>query len=138
MPKLLLVDDNETNCDMLTRRLTKKGYEVTVAHDGMSAIQMAQGGQPDVILMDLTLPVLDGAEATRRLKADNATHRIPVIALTAHAMEGDRKTALQAGFDDYDTKPVDIARLLQKIADLLSRTPQPGHLLRPSDFEEER
>ena len=121
MPKLLLVDDNETNCDLLTRRLVRKGYEVAVAHDGMAAIQMAHLGQPDLILMDLTLPILDGLQATRRLKANSVTNRIPVIALTAHAMEGDRTKALEAGFDDYDTKPVDLARLLLKIGDLLAR-----------------
>jgi CheY-like chemotaxis protein len=123
MPKLLLVDDNELNCDMLTRRLVRKGYAVTVAHDGMSAIQMAQSGQPDLILMDMTLPVLDGTEATRRLKADAATRGIPVIALTAHAMESDHQKALQAGFDDFDTKPVDLVRLLEKIGALLCLAP---------------
>ena len=122
MPKLLLVDDNELNCDMLTRRLSRRGYEVSVAGDGMAAIALAQSGQPDLILMDMTLPILDGTEATKRLKADSATRNIPVIALTAHAMEGDRGKALAAGFDDYDTKPVDMTRLLQKIAALLSRT----------------
>ena len=121
MPKLLLVDDNEMNCDMLSRRLTKKGFDVTVIHDALSAIQMAHDSPPDVILMDMSLPVLDGTAATRRLKADTTTQQIPVIALTAHAMEGDRKKALEAGFDDYDTKPVDLARLLEKIGAVLAR-----------------
>ena len=121
MPKLLLVDDNELNCDMLARRLSKKGYEVSIAHDGMSAIEMARSLLPDIILMDMTLPVLDGNEATKRLKADSATENIPVIALTAHAMEGDRSKAIAAGFDDYDTKPVDMVRLLDKIGACLSR-----------------
>lgn len=124
MPKLLLVDDNELNCDMLSRRLTKKGFEVRLAHDGAAALEMAHAGQPDLILMDLTLPVLDGTVATKRLKANPATEAIPVIALTAHAMESDRSAALEAGFDDYETKPVDLARLLAKIEAILSRVPQ--------------
>lgn len=123
MLKLLVVDDNEMNCDMLKRRLARKGYDVFVAHDGASAIDMARSGRPDAILMDMTLPILDGTEATRRLKADEATRPIPVIALTAHAMESDRQQALQAGFDDFDTKPVDLARLLDKIAALTARAP---------------
>jgi two-component system cell cycle response regulator DivK len=124
MPKLLLVDDNELNCDMLSRRLIKKGFEVTLAHDGAAALEIAHASQPDLILMDLTLPVLDGTDATKRLKANTATEAIPVIALTARAMEGDRSVALEAGFDDYETKPVDLARLLAKIEAILSRAPQ--------------
>jgi two-component system, cell cycle response regulator DivK len=117
--KLLIVDDNEMNCEILTRRLEKKGYEVAVAHDGIAALTMAQGEHPDLIVMDMTLPLLDGTEATRRLKADEATRRIPVIALTAHAMENEREVALRAGFDDFDTKPVNMLRLLEKIDALL-------------------
>jgi CheY-like chemotaxis protein len=133
MPKLLLVDDNELNCDMLSRRLTRKGYEVSVAHDGLSGIAMAQGNHPDIILMDLTLPLMDGTDATKRLKTDDATRDIPVIALTAHAMEGDRNLALGAGFDDYDTKPVDLTRLLGKIGALLSRGANLNGELPPTD-----
>src|ERR1700722_10374628 len=114
MPTLLLVDDNALNCDMLVRRLNRRGYETKVANDGATGLLMAQTQHPDIILMDLTLPVMDGTEATRRLKADKATRNIPIIALTAHVMEGDRELALSAGFDDYDTKPVDLTRLLEK------------------------
>jgi two-component system, cell cycle response regulator DivK len=121
MPTLLLVDDNALNCDMLVRRLNRRGYETKVANDGATGLLMAQTQHPDIILMDLTLPVMDGTEATRRLKADKATRNIPIIALTAHVMEGDRELALSAGFDDYDTKPVDLTRLLEKIQAVLSR-----------------
>ena len=124
MPKLLLVDDNESNCDMLSRRLIRKGFEVMLAYDGEAAVGIAHASQPDLILMDLTLPVLDGTAAVKRLKADTATEAIPVIALTAHAMDRDRSLALEAGFDDYETKPVDLARLLGKIEAILSRAPQ--------------
>jgi two-component system, cell cycle response regulator DivK len=123
MPKLLLVDDNEANCDMLSRRLNRKGYSVLIAGDGQAGIDLAQTDKPDVILMDVTLPVLDGIEAARRLKSDPDTNRIPIIALTAHAMEADRRKALEAGFDDFDTKPIDFARLTGKIQALLERTP---------------
>jgi two-component system cell cycle response regulator DivK len=133
MPKLLLVDDNELNCDMLARRLTRKGYQVSVAHDGIAGVAMAQGSHPDIILMDITLPLMDGTDATKRLKTDDSTKHIPVIALTAHAMEGDRKLALGAGFDDYDTKPVDMVRLLEKIGALLSRAPNLSNESTPSD-----
>ncbi len=119
MPKILLVEDNEMNRDMLSRRLQRKGYEVVLAVDGQSGVEMAQTQAPDLVLMDMSLPVLDGWEATRRLKADAATQRIPVIALTAHAMSSDRDKALEAGCDDYDTKPVDLPRLLGKIEALL-------------------
>ena len=121
MFKLLLIEDNETNRDMLSRRLERKGYQVVLAADGQSGVEMAQSQTPDLILMDMSLPVLDGWEATRRLKADAATHGIPIIALTAHAMSSDRDKALEAGCDDYDTKPVEMPRLIGKIEALLSR-----------------
>ena len=119
MAKILLVEDNEMNRDMLSRRLQRKGFEVVLAIDGQSGVEMAQAQVPDLVLMDMSLPVLDGWEATRRLKADAATQHIPVIALTAHAMSGDRDKALEAGCDDYDTKPVELLRLLGKIEVLL-------------------
>ena len=119
MSKILLVEDNEMNRDMLTRRLERKGYEVVIAVDGQAGIDMASSTTPDIILMDLSLPVIDGWEATRKIKADPATQSIPVIALTAHAMAGDEQKALQAGCDDYDTKPIDLKRLLGKIENLL-------------------
>lgn len=119
MPKILLVEDNEMNRDMLTRRLGRKGYDVVTAGDGQQALDMAHAEAPDLILMDLSLPVLDGWEATRRLKAADETHAIPVLALTAHALAEERERALVAGCDDYDTKPVDLARLLGKIEALL-------------------
>ena len=120
MAKILLVEDNEMNRDMLSRRLQRKGYEVMLAVDGQSGVEMAQTKAPDLVLIDMSLPVLDGWEATRRLKADAATQHIPVIALTAHAMSSDREKAIEAGCDDYDTKPVELPRLLGKIAALLS------------------
>ena len=120
MPKILLVEDNEMNRDMLSRRLERKGFEVVLAVDGQSGVEMARSQAPDLVLMDMSLPVLDGWEATRRLKADAATQGIPVIALTAHAMSSDRQKALEAGCDDYDTKPVELPRLLDKIAALLN------------------
>jgi CheY-like chemotaxis protein len=120
MPRILLVEDNEMNRDMLSRRLQRKGYQVVLALDGQSGVEMTQTHAPDLVLMDMSLPVLDGWEATRRLKADAATRHIPVIALTAHAMSGDREKALKAGCDDYDTKPVELPRLLAKIEALLS------------------
>ena len=119
MVKILLVEDNELNRDMLSRRLQRKGYEVVMALDGGQGVEMAKTAAPDRILMDMSLPVLDGWEATRRLKANDATRRIPVIALTAHAMAGDREKAMEVGCEDYDTKPVEITRLLGKIAALL-------------------
>ena len=119
MPKILLVEDNEMNRDMLSRRLMRKGYEVVLAADGQSGVAMALSDNPHLILMDMSLPILDGWEAARRLKADEATRQIPVIALTAHAMSGDREKAIEAGCDDYDTKPVEMERLLGKIAALL-------------------
>ena len=120
MSKILLVEDNEMNRDMLSRRLERKGFEVVIAVDGQAGVEMASSTSPDIILMDLSLPVMDGWEATRRLKADPATQRIPVIALTAHAMSGDEVKAREAGCDDYDTKPVNLNRLLEKIGSLLS------------------
>jgi CheY-like chemotaxis protein len=119
MPKILLVEDNEMNRDMLSRRLTRSGFEVVIAVDGGQGLAMASSDKPDLILMDMSLPVLDGWEATRRLKAVPATRPIPVIALTAHTMVADRERSLEAGCDDFDTKPVEIERLLGKIARLL-------------------
>jgi two-component system cell cycle response regulator DivK len=119
MAKILLVEDNEMNRDMLSRRLVRNGYEVSVAIDGQQGVDMALSERPDLILMDMSLPVIDGWEATRRVRANDVTRQIPVIALTAHAMAGDREKAIEAGCDDYDTKPVEITRLLGKIAALL-------------------
>mgnify|MGYP006272459951 FL=1 len=121
MIRILLVEDNEMNRDMLSRRLSRKGYEVVIAVDGGEAIRQATDQAPALILMDMSLPVIDGWEATRRLKADAATAVIPVIGLTAHAMEGDRQKCLEAGCDDYDTKPVDLPRLLEKMTAQLQR-----------------
>jgi CheY-like chemotaxis protein len=123
MPKILLVEDNEMNRDMLSRRLEKRGYSMTIAVDGGQGVALAQSGLPDLILMDMSLPVLDGWEATKQLKADPATAGIPVIALTAHAMDSDRQKAIAAGCDDFDTKPVELARLLGKIEELLKKFP---------------
>jgi CheY-like chemotaxis protein len=122
MPKILLVEDNEMNRDMLSRRLRRKGYLVTMAVDGQSALEMSQTDTPSLILMDVGLPVLDGWEATRRLKANPATRHIPVIALTAHALSSDRKKAFEAGCDDYETKPIDLPRLRAKIEALLNKS----------------
>jgi CheY-like chemotaxis protein len=119
MHKILLVEDNEMNRDMLSRRLERKGYRVVIAVDGQSGVELAGTEAPDLVLMDMSLPVLDGWEATRRLKGDPATAHLPVIALTAHAMSGDRERALAAGCDDYDTKPIELPRLLGKIEALL-------------------
>jgi len=121
MAKILLVEDNDMNRDMLSRRLLRKGYEVVMALDGQQAVEMAAAERPDLILMDMSLPVLDGWEATRRIKAAAETREIPVIALTAHAMSGDREKALESGCDDYDTKPIDLARLLEKMTAALGR-----------------
>lgn len=115
MPKILLVEDNEMNRDMLSRRLTRNGFEVVIAVDGQQGVALATSERPDVILMDMSLPVMDGWEATRRVKADPATRAIPVIALTANAMVEDRERAMAAGCDDFDTKPVELPRLLEKI-----------------------
>ena len=119
MTKILLVEDNEMNRDMLSRRLVRKGYEVVCAMDGAEGVAMATSESPDLILMDMSLPVMDGWEATRTLKAADATRAIPVIALTAHAMDGDEQKARDAGCDDYDTKPIELPRLLAKIESLL-------------------
>ncbi len=120
MAKILLVEDNEMNRDMLARRLERRGYQVVIAIDGDQGVRLAQVEEPDLILMDMSLPVLDGWEATRRLRAMPATQAIPIIALTAHAMAGDREQALKAGCDDYDSKPIEFARLLGKIQALLA------------------
>ena len=115
MPKILLVEDNEMNRDMLSRRLTRRGYDVVIAIDGAAGVAMAKSESPDLILMDMSLPVMDGWEATKKIKSDPKTGEIPTIALTAHAMYGDREKALEAGCDDYDTKPIELSRLLEKI-----------------------
>jgi len=125
MPKILLVEDNEMNRDMLSRRLEKRGYQVVLAVDGQQGIDLARAEAPALILMDMSLPGVDGWEATRQLKAAPATRAIAIIALTAHAMSGDRERALEAGADDFDTKPVDLTRLLEKIEALLARSPAP-------------
>ena len=119
MAKILLVEDNDMNRDMLSRRLQRRGYEVAVAFDGQEGIAMAQSERPDLILMDISLPIMDGWEALRRIKASPETQHIPIIALTAHVMPGDREKCLEAGCDDYDTKPVDFQRLLGKMQSLL-------------------
>ena len=119
MLRILLVEDNDMNRDMLSRRLVRNGYEVLLAMDGQQGVDMALSEHPDLILMDMSLPVIDGWEATRRIKSNDATRQIPVIALTAHAMAGDREKTMEAGCDDYDTKPVEISRLVRKIAVLL-------------------
>lgn len=121
MPKLLLVEDNEMNRDMLSRRLIRRGFEVVMAVDGQEGVNMAGSEQPDLILMDMSLPVMDGWTATRQIKADAELGKIPVLGLSAHAMAGDAEKALAAGCDDYDTKPVEINRLLKKIETLLNR-----------------
>ena len=121
MAKILLVEDNELNRDMLSRRLTRHGHDVAIAVDGREGVAKARDERPEIILMDISLPELDGWEATRLLRADAATAAIPVIALTAHAMESDRSRSLEAGCDDYDTKPVELPRLLGKIDALLAR-----------------
>ncbi|HET9536422.1 MAG TPA: response regulator [Mesorhizobium sp.] len=120
MTKILLVEDNEMNRDMLSRRLARRGFEVLIAENGQSGVDLTVSERPDLILMDMSLPVMDGWEATRRLKADPNTSAIPIIALTAHAMASDREQALEAGCDDYDSKPVDLSRLVRKIEQLLA------------------
>ncbi len=125
MTKILLVEDNEMNRDMLSRRLTRKGFEVLIAVDGQEGVTLAGTETPDLILLDMSLPVLDGWAAARQLKADEGTRGIPIIALTAHAMAGDREKALEAGCDEYDTKPVELPRLLEKIESLLNSRPSP-------------
>ena len=125
MPKILLVEDNEMNRDMLSRRLERRGYQVLIAVDGEQGLAMAQSEAPDLILMDMSLPVLDGWEAARQLKAASETRAIPIIALTAHAMLGDREKAIEAGCDEYDTKPVEFERLLEKIEAILGKGTPP-------------
>ena len=125
MTKILLVEDSEMSRDMLARRLARRGYEVVIAVDGGQGVALARTEAPDLILMDMNLPVLDGSEATRQLRAAPATRSIPIIALTAHAMSGDREKALEAGCDDYDTKPIELERLLGKIDALLKKEATP-------------
>ncbi len=120
MPKILLVEDNEMNRDMLSRRLSRNGFEVVIAVNGQQGVEMAAAELPDLILMDLSLPIMDGWEATRHVKTNPATASIPIIALTAHALVQDREKALQAGCDDFDTKPIELPRLLEKIKELLA------------------
>jgi len=119
MKKVLLVEDNEMNRDMLSRRLIRRGFEVVFAVNGKEGVDLARSEKPDIILMDMSLPVMDGLEATRCVKSDDATSSVPVIGLTAHAMSGDREKAIEAGCDDYDTKPVEINRLIGKMERLL-------------------
>ena len=125
MPRVLIVEDNELNRDMLSRRLARRGYEVVLAHDGAEGVAMAASTGVDVVLMDMSLPVLDGWEATRQLKAAPGTRAIPIIALTAHAMTGDEARARDAGCDDFDTKPVDLDRLIGKIERWIARAASP-------------
>lgn len=121
MSRILIVEDNELNRDMLSRRLERKGYEVFTAVDGQEGVSLAESLNPDLILMDMSLPILDGWEATRRIKANPQTTKIPIIALTAHAMIGDKEKTLEAGCNDYDTKPIDLIRLLEKMEKLLEK-----------------
>jgi CheY-like chemotaxis protein len=128
MPKVLLVEDNEMNRDMLSRRLIRRGFDVLMAVNGQQGVEMARTARPDLILMDMSLPVLDGWGATRQIKAEGDTRLIPLIALTAHAMAGDRDKALDAGCDDYDTKPIEFARLLAKMDRLLNGAGKTEHV----------
>jgi len=121
--RILLVEDNEMNRDMLSRRLVRRGYQVLIAVNGVEGIEMARRETPDVILMDMSLPDVDGWETTRRMRSDEALRAIPIIALTAHAMAGDREKALAAGCDEYDTKPVDLEQLIMKITTLIDHSP---------------
>ncbi|MDF2463135.1 MAG: chemotaxis protein CheY [Ramlibacter sp.] len=121
MPTILIVEDNEMNRDMLSRRLQRRGYDILIATDGAEGLAAARERSPDLVLMDMSLPVIDGWEATRQLKFDEATRKIPIIALTAHAMSGDRQRAVDAGCDDFDTKPIELDRLLGKIEQCLGR-----------------
>ncbi|MDY7020069.1 MAG: response regulator [Cyanobacteriota bacterium] len=123
MAKILLVEDNEMNRDMLKRRLTRKGYDVLIAVDGAEGVELSRSQQPDIILMDMSLPVMDGWQATREIRNFPQTQTVPVIALTAHAMAGDREKCIAAGCDDYDTKPIEFPRLLEKIEALLKKAP---------------
>jgi len=126
MPKILIVEDNEMNLDMLSRRLIRRGYEIIVARDGARGIATAKSERPDLVLMDMSLPVVDGWEATRGLKSEPLTQAIPVIGLSAHAMDGDYERAMAVGCDDYDTKPIELPRLLRKIEALLARSREPS------------
>lgn len=126
MPKILLVEDNEMNLDMLSRRLERRGYQIVIAMDGAQGVNLAKSELPDLILMDMSLPVMDGWEATRRIKADSDVQHIPVIALTAHAIAGDREKALAAGCNEYESKPVKFPRLLAKIQQFLGEEPDAG------------
>ncbi|MCF7688076.1 MAG: response regulator [Cephaloticoccus sp.] len=126
MARILLVEDNEMNRDMLSRRLIKQGHEVSIAVDGAAGVAQTKAELPDIVLMDMSLPVIDGWEATRQIKADDSIKHIPVIALTAHAMISDRDKALAAGCDDFDTKPVELVRLVEKIKALLNKSATPG------------
>jgi CheY-like chemotaxis protein len=126
MAKILLVEDNEMNRDMLSRRLERRGFEVVIAVDGKQGVDLARSASPDLILMDMSLPIIDGWEATRQLKASAEMKGVPIIALTAHAMSGDREKALEAGCDDYDTKPIELPRLLAKIDALLQKGTPPA------------
>lgn len=121
MTTLLIVEDNEMNRDMLSRRLQRRGYDILIATDGAEGLAAARERHPDLVLMDMSLPVIDGWEATRQLKSQETTRKIPIIALTAHAMSGDRQRAVDAGCDDFDTKPIELARLLEKIERCLER-----------------
>jgi two-component system cell cycle response regulator DivK len=125
MPRILLVEDNEMNRDMLTRRLERRGFQILAAHDGAEGVKMALSEKPDLILMDMSLPVMDGWDATRAIKADPEVTHIPVIGLTAHSMAGDREKCLAAGCDEYDTKPIEFPRLLDKISHFLKTPPPP-------------
>jgi CheY-like chemotaxis protein len=125
MAKVLLVEDNEMNRDMLSRRLERRGYAIAIAVDGAQGVAMARSESPDLILLDMSLPVLDGWEAARQLKGAEETRKIPIIALTAHAMAGDREKALEAGCDDYDTKPIELPRLIGKIEALIGKPAAP-------------
>ena len=122
MPRILIVEDNEENRDALSRRLKRRGYDVVTAADGQQGVDMTRAERPDLILMDMNMPVLDGWQATRQLRADDATKDLPVIGLTAHAMAGDREKALEAGCTDYHTKPVDFPRLMGQIEELLKKS----------------
>jgi two-component system, cell cycle response regulator DivK len=124
--RILIVEDNEANRDMLSRRLQRKGHEVAIAVDGAEGVRMVESGRPDIVLMDMSLPVLSGADATRAIRENGAIRDTPILALTASAMAGDREEALAAGCDDYDTKPVDMTRLLDKIAACVAARPQPS------------
>ncbi len=125
MPRILLIEDNEMNRDMLSRRLVRRGYDIVSAEDGARGFDLARRAPPDLILMDMSLPEVDGWETTRRMRAEPLLQHVPIIALTAHAMSDDRVKALAAGCDDYDTKPVDLAQLTDKISRLLRREPRP-------------